>query len=250
MSKSFRSWVFAEVQRQFNRVCSKGEKDAIAETFTVIRYDAEKRGQQALIQALGVEKEFLNDVYVHQAVNVIVQAVVAGVFGEIPLTNAEKAAKLDAFLSLYGLGNQYDKDDQGGLTMKTMKTELEKMKKSQGPMQILYHGKTYSVVEWQKELLKELGAFGPPFKKAPASWHGQYVKTGPWMDDVAVAPAKKPQPMPAKKSGLPAAQKAKEDEEAALLKLAAQVEKKSDELLGIKQKAKYEELAGIDPEEI
>jgi hypothetical protein len=204
---SFRGWVHEEVQHQFKRFLPKPAHDVIDETFTVIRHDAEMRGRVVLLQAMGAENQFHADADFHHAVNVLVQAVVAGVFGEFPLTKQEQATKL-----------------------KTLDALLDSM-----PW----------VAEWDAAVKQA------KVKAAPVTVTMDDVKkAAEQMKDAGYGAVVMGRNVGKSKSGLPAAQDAVKAEEEALGQLLGKVEKKSDELLGIKQKAKYEELVGIDPEDI
>jgi len=190
---------------------------------------------------MGLEKSFQLNADVSHAVNMVVQTVVAGVFGEIPLTQEEKDAKFDAFKVMLAEMPKVETSwaqlesnaKTGALTMETLLDAVEKLKQykapaPQGPQvgEAVQEGdgwKVYDGAKWvhvAKEFWDNLGpvTIGKGKGKAP-------------------------------KSGLPAAQNTIKAAEAALDELLVTVQQRSDELLGIKQKAKYEELAGIDPEE-
>lgn len=172
---SFRHWVRREVLLRWKDTPYVGDPtEVIYHTFDVLQERALLHGRQALLQGMGAEKRYEHDAVFHHAVDVMVQAVVAGVFGEIPLTKEEKQTKLEAFQKL----------TMAPLTMQ-------------------------QVMDVKKQ----------------------------WEDS-------------APKSGLPKAQQKRQSEEAALKALLASVQAKSDQLLGITQQEKYNELMGIDPEEI
>lgn len=212
---SFRGWVCNEVGK-----LTKGfHKATMEETFTVIRHDAEMRGRAALLQAMGVQNQFHVNADFHHAVNVLVQAVVAGVFGEIPLTAEEKAAKLALFEKNFLATFKMDFPEDSIWSSYVQASGAATPQKQGTPI-------TMEEVKKAAEQMKKASPYG------------------------TVLMGVSQQPARAGKSGLPAAQDEKKAEEAALAGLLGRVEKKSDELLGIKQKAKYEELIGIDPEEI
>lgn len=244
---SFRGWVCNEVAK-----LTKGfHKPTMDETFTVIRHDAEMRGRSALLKAMGAQNQFHVSADFHHAVNVLVQAVVAGVFGEIPLTDEEKAAKLQFFKTIMGdmpkfAGPYWSPKEttvaSGQLTVADLQKAAEQIKAA-----------GYGPVTMGSPKGPHVGQVIKESENHWKVWDGQkWVHAGPELFEAMMTPkfddvikAKK-----AGKSGLPAAKDAVQAQEAALDELWAVVEKKSDELLGIKQKAKYEELVGIDPEEI
>lgn len=210
---SFRGWVCNEVAKLVNGF----HKPTMDETFTVIRHDAEMRGRSALLQAMGAKNQFHVDADFHHAVNVIVRAVVAGVFGEIPLTDDEKAAKLLLFEKNFLAAFKVDFPEDSIWASQSKEA------------------KPVTMSDIQEALHQASGVH--PVQKGPLT--GLPYAYGP------VVMGRN-----AGKSGLPAAQAEVQAQEAALDELWATVAQKSDELLGVTQKAKYEELMGIDPEEI
>lgn len=224
---SFRGWVHEEVQRQFKRMLPKPAHEVIDETFTVIRHRAEQRGRQALLHGMGAADRFKHDAMFHHAIDQLVLAVVAGIFGEVTFTSDSGLGILQEFI------DETIKDASAGLSWASAVHAT--------PAEVTMESVMAAVEKMKQHPVHYMDAPPPP-KKVPTPY-------GP----VVMGRSRGKR----KPTGLPAAQdvQAKQmmkqvAEDAALATLAAKVEKKADELLGIKQKAKYEELVGIDPEEI
>jgi hypothetical protein len=215
---SFKGWVHQKVAK----ACGDYRPEIVNAAWENIRYRAEQRGRQALVQAMGLEKSIQYSADVRHAIDMVVAVVVAGVFGEIPLTQEEKDAKFKLFEE--GILAPLLKESYLTWQAQATKSKPVTMADIEAAAKQLQGASYHFVVHPEDKVVYQYkhDAYGP----------------------VTMGTAKAP------KSGLPAAQDKTKAEEAALGELLAVVEKKSDELLGIKQKAKYEELAGIDPEEI
>lgn len=197
---SFRGWVHEEVSHRHKYLPGVGH-EVVDITFDTIRTAAEHRGRQALVTALGAEALYHNSSAYRAAIEQITKVVVAGVFGEFPLTAEEQKAKLKALDHI-----------------------LDNMP------------------AWEAKIASDWDtAVKAAAKVAPS------IQVT--MDDVKKA-GERIKAAKAGKSGLPAAQDEAKAEEEALGQLLGRVEKKSDELFGITKQAKYEELVGVDPEDI
>ena len=256
---SFRHWLRNEILKRW-RWKDEPHWPTMEVTLEATRYRAEERARDALVHALGAEELYHTSAYYRAAIENVTRTVVAGVFGEFPLTKEEKKAKLDLFHGMLdGPQSAWDAAMKAGIdpswtphtsqtqskpvTLKDVQAALKGMDPAPGPPHI-------------GQVIKE----GANFYKV---WNGNcwiHCTSEEWAQTVSAYGQSDEKPSPygtvvlggrkAGKSGLPAATANREAEEAALAKLAAQVEQKSDELLGIKQKAKYEELVGVDPEDI
>lgn len=70
------------------------QDERVAEaTVQALRHNAERRGRNALVVNSGTEAQYHTDVKYHYVVDVLVKTIVAGVFGENPLTADEKAVR-------------------------------------------------------------------------------------------------------------------------------------------------------------
>lgn len=233
---SFRGWVHQQVAKRTKSY----DAATVDATIKQIRDHAEMRGKRALLEAMGAENTYQFNADMYHAVNVVVQTVVAGVFGEIPLTAEEKAAKFDAFKTI--LKQPIDSawasakiKQAAPVTQEILIEAAEKLKKSgvQAHFMLTPDGDIYQQVK----------AMQP---KSPA----QLGQIGDWPPNPVYGPVTMGSNQKAPKSGLPAAGEAKKVEEEALNELWSAVAEQSDKLLGIKQTEKYNELVGIDPEEI
>ena len=134
---SFKGWVHQQVAK----MCGEYRPEIVNAAWEQIRYRAEHRGRHALIQAMGLEKSFQLNADVSHAVNMVVQTVVAGVFGEIPLTQEEKDAKFDAFKVMLAEMPKVETSwaqlesnaKTGALTMETLLDAVEKLKQYKAP---------------------------------------------------------------------------------------------------------------------
>lgn len=234
----FRHWLIHEVKKRwhYGPTFPPGADAAIALAADVLREAAPARIRATLVQAIGAEKEYATDPAMHLAIDTIVNVAVAGLFGEFPLTAKEKNDKFDALKYLFP---------------EMPKTAIEDIKWSSiGEVSGAGYAKQSTPVTMENviEAVKkiEMGKTGLP---AAGSMHAYgHVLMG---HNVAE------KPKPAAKTYVqkhvppsPPKRAPKKSEDAALAQLLGKVEKKADELLGIKQDAKKNELLGIDPEDI
>lgn len=224
---SFRGWVHEEVQRQFKRILPKQAHEVIDETFTVIRHRAEQRAVSVIVKSLDAKAQYIHEPEFHTAVVAMCRLAVAGIFGDeqeqlFPYEKSLLKALFDT--SVFKVHESKD----GFPGDKAFWSAANQVGPKQG---VLSSGNVghYGGAVTEKALVEAV----KEMKKGLQPAYGKVVMG-----------------RNAGKSGLPAAQEDQKAEEAALTALLAKVEQKSDELLGIKQKAKYEELVGIDPEEI
>jgi hypothetical protein len=82
--------IWYEVERRLGRPPSVTDEQIVKAVIEGIKLDADKRAIHTLVTASGTGMRYMEDATFHAAVTIIARTVVAGVFGDIPLTPEER----------------------------------------------------------------------------------------------------------------------------------------------------------------